>query len=94
MRLSRDKIVHLSHLIVDSLAEDDRVIFHQARNDVRNEIVKVIIAELKKDEEAEKRAENKIRSLKRDIVEGSEEWDVLFHKYYQEEIARFGKVEE
>jgi len=94
MKLSRDKVVHLSHLIVDALANDDRVIFHQPRNDVRNEIVNVIIAELKKDEEAEKRAMEKIRSLKRNIVEGSPEWEVLFRRYYQEEISKFGKVEE
>jgi hypothetical protein len=34
----------------------------------------------------------KIESQKRPIVEGSDEWDVLYRKYYEEEVGRHRKV--
>ena len=34
----------------------------------------------------------KISSQKKEILEGSEEWDVLYRKYYAEEMRRMGIV--
>ena len=35
---------------------------------------------------------HKIESQKRTIPEGSDEWDVLYRKYYEEEVAKHRKV--
>jgi len=35
-------------------------------------------------------ARQKIKSQKREIAEGSEEWDLLHRKYYSEELKKLG----
>ncbi|MGB7621672.1 MAG: DUF507 family protein, partial [Terriglobia bacterium] len=60
------------------------------RNTIRQEIFK-IMEQLMKDEEAiETTARNKLLSQKRQIPEGSQEWDILLRKYYQEELKKLG----
>ncbi|MFI5175071.1 MAG: DUF507 family protein [Terriglobia bacterium] len=90
MKLSRDKLLHVSHLLVDRLAEIEHVDFLEDRNTIRQEIFK-IMDQLMKDEEAiETTARNKLLSQKRQIPEGSQEWDILMRKYYQEELKKLG----
>ena len=38
----------------------------------------------------EERVRLKITSQKRPIVEGSQEWDLLFRRYYGEEMKKLG----
>ncbi len=94
MRLSHDKIIHMSHLIIDALEQDGDVELKDDKNEIRNEIVRIIIQELKRDEELEDRARQRIRAMQKDIPEGSQEWDVLFRKYYEEEVQKHRKVKE
>jgi hypothetical protein len=90
MKLSREKIIHSSHLLVDRLAEIENVDFLEDRNTIRQEILK-IMEQLMKDEEAiEATARNKLLSQKRQIPEGSQEWEILLRKYYQEELKKLG----
>lgn len=84
----------MSHLIVDALEKDEDVQFKEDKNEIRNEIVRIIIQELKRDEELEARARQRIRGMQKDIPEGSQEWDVLFRKYYEEEVGKHRKVKE
>ncbi|TKJ34361.1 hypothetical protein CEE39_02625 [bacterium (candidate division B38) B3_B38] len=94
MRLSHDKIIHMSHLIIDALENDENAEFKEDKNEIRNEIVRIIIQELKKDEELEDRARQRIRAMQKNIPEGGQEWDVLFRKYYEEEMGKHRKVKE
>ena len=41
---------------------------------------------LKKEEEVDKAARLKIETQKRAIPEGSAEWEILYRKYYEEEM--------
>ena len=88
MRLSRDKIIRLSHVIIDELVRRDEVIFVEDRNTIRLEIVKIINEELKREEDLDREARKKIESQKKAVPEGSPEWDILYRKYYAEEIKR------
>ena len=45
---------------------------------------------LQVEEKADRAARDKVRSIKRDISEGSEEWDILQKRYYAEELKKFG----
>ena len=92
MRLSHGKIIYLSHLIIDALEKDEEVEFKEEKNEIRNEIVRIIIQELKRDEELEAKARQRIRAMQKDIPEGSQEWDILFRKYYEEEVEKHRKV--
>jgi uncharacterized protein len=88
MRLSREKIIRLSHVITDELVKRDEVVFVEDRNTIRLEIVKIINEELKREEDLDRQARKKIESQKKTVPEGSLEWDILYRKYYAEEIKR------
>lgn len=90
MRLSREKIVRLSHKIMDVLVSSDDVDFIEDRDTIRQQIVVLLTNSLRDEEKADSEVRKKISSQKREIVEGSEEWDVLYRKYYTEELRRMG----
>lgn len=90
MKLSRDKITDLSHKLVAAARKERYFRLKKQPNDVRLEIVKIITDLLGIEEKVDRAARAKIRSQKRDIPEGSEEWDLLHRRYYAEELKRFG----
>ena len=92
MKLSRDKVVHLSHLILNLLNEDEDVEFFAEPQEIRGDVFKLISDEMKADEAIDALVRRKIESQKRPIVEGSEEWEILYRKYYEEEVSRHRKV--
>jgi len=92
MRLSREKIVRLSHVVTDVLVASNDVEFVEDRSTIRQQIVDILIALLKDEEQVEAQVRQKIGSQKKEIAEGSEEWDVLYRKYYAEEMRRMGIV--
>jgi hypothetical protein len=92
MKLSREKILRLSHLILGHLDADDSVEYYADPQEVRQQIVKLISDEMKTDEAIDVLVRRKIETQKRAIPEGSDEWDVLYRKYYEEEVARHRRV--
>ncbi|MDZ7640151.1 MAG: DUF507 family protein [Bryobacterales bacterium] len=90
MRLSRDKILDLSHKVIVELKRSRDVRVRRDPNDVRLEIVKQITEILQLEDRVETAARDKIRSMKRVIQEGTEEWDILHRRYYAEELKRYG----
>jgi hypothetical protein len=88
MRLSREKVNKLSHVIIDELVRIEDTDFIEDRNTIRLEVVKILNEELKKEEELDKEARKKIESQKRSVPEGSLEWDILYRKYYTEEVKK------
>jgi len=92
MRLTEDRIYHLSHLILDMLMQDRNVDAVQPEERVLREIKRTITDELKFEDEADAAARRTIQSLSRRVPEGSREWDVLYRKYVEEELNRRRKV--
>ncbi len=92
MRLSREKIVLLSHAVTEVLVASDEVEFIEDRDTIRQEIVQILQNVLKEEEQVDAEVRRKIGSQKREILEGSEEWDILYRKYYGEELKRMGVV--
>jgi hypothetical protein len=90
MRLSREKIVRLSHQITEVLVDSNEVEFIDDRDTIRQEVVKILTNALREEEKMEIEVRKRITSQKKEILEGSEEWDVLFKKYYNEELRRMG----
>ena len=86
MRLSREKVNLLSHQITEKLASIDALDFIEDRNTIRLAVVDTLMKWLKKEEEVDKAARQKIESQKRAIPEGSAEWEILYRKYYEEEM--------
>ncbi|HEX2713785.1 MAG TPA: DUF507 family protein [Candidatus Acidoferrales bacterium] len=90
--MSREKIVRLSHAVTDVLVASDEVEFVEDRDTIRQEIVLVLQSVLKEEEQVDAEVRRKIGSQKKEILEGSEEWDILYRKYYAEELKRMGVV--
>jgi uncharacterized protein len=90
MRITDDKLNKLAHVVADTLAEIDEVDFLEDRNTIRQEarkaLGKLLIEELKIDAAARQ----KIASQRKIIVEGSQEWDILYRKYYNDEVKKLG----
>jgi len=94
MRLSREKTVCLSHAIIDLLVSSDDVEFIEDRDTIRLEIVRILQDLLHDEEKVDTEVRRKISSQKKEIPEGSSEWDVLYRKYYAEEMRRIGVAPE
>lgn len=90
MRVSRDKVNKVAHVVTDALAELDQVEFIEDRNTIRQEVRKILEELLNQEERIDLAARQKIDSQKRTILEGSQEWDILYRKYYNEEVKKLG----
>jgi len=90
MRLSRGKTVQLSHAIIKSLVENDSVEFIEDRDTIRQKIVDYLQALLKEEEHVDLEVRKKIASQKKEIIEGTEEWDLLYRRHYAEELKKKG----
>jgi uncharacterized protein len=90
MRISREKIVRISHKAMDVLVASDEVEFVDDRDTIRQKIVLILTETLREEEKAEAEVRKRITSQKKEIMEGSEEWDLLYRKYYAEELRRMG----
>ena len=90
MKLSRDKITDMSHKIVAALRKSHELRVKNDPNEVRLEIVRAMTELLSAEEKVDRLARDKIRSQKREIPEGSEEWDLLHKRYYAEELKKLG----
>lgn len=90
MKLSRDKINDLSHKLVTAIRKSREFRLKRDPNEVRLEIVRAVSELLTVEEKVDRAARQKIRSQKREIPEGTEEWDLLHKRYYAEELKKFG----
>jgi hypothetical protein len=90
MKLSRDKINDISHKIVAELRKSRDFRIKRQPNDVRLELVKVVTDLLLTEEKVDRAARTKIRTQKREISEGTEEWELLHKRYYAEELKKLG----
>ena len=92
MKLSREKIIQLSHRITGAIEELDEVEIFDEPNNIRQGIVKILNDLMHEEEKVDATVRQKIMSQKRAIPEGSGEWDILYKKYYNDELRRLGIV--
>ncbi len=87
MRLTEDRISHLSHLVIDRLDRDDVADFPDEPKALRE--AKAVFGDYARaEEEADAAARRKIASLSRRVPEGGREWEILYRKYLEEEMFR------
>lgn len=90
MRLSRDKVNKLAHAVINALTELDQVEFIEDPNTIRMESRRILEELLKDEAKLDLAARQKIESQRRTITEGTQEWDILYRKYYNEEVKKLG----
>ena len=91
IRLSREKINFLARQILNLMFDNDDIEFLDESNEIRLTVVKSIEEEMKLYDMIDKKAVEKIESQKKAIKEGSREWEILYRKYYNDEIAKLSK---
>jgi len=90
MRISRDKVNKLAHTVADTLAEIPECDFLEDRNTIRQEARKILEKLLLEETKLDANARLKIASQRKIIPEGSQEWDILYRKYYNDEVKKLG----
>ena len=90
MRISRDKVNKLAHTVADTLAEIPECDFLEDRNTIRQEARKALEKLLTEETRIDAAARLKIASQRKIILEGSQEWDILYRKYYNDEVKKLG----
>ncbi|MGD0860967.1 MAG: DUF507 family protein [Terracidiphilus sp.] len=90
MRISPDKLNKLAHTVADTLAEIDQVGFLEDRNTIRQEARKALTALLTDEARIDTAARLKIANQRKIILEGSQEWEILYRKYYNDEVRKLG----
>jgi len=90
VRISRDKLNKLAHTVADTLAEIDEVEFREDRNTIRQEARKAMEHDLLEEMKIDEAARRKIENQRKIILEGSQEWDILYRKYYTDEVKKLG----
>lgn len=89
MMLSEGRQTHFAHVVCDGIWEDDLVDYNDEDRAIRA-AKKAVLDFLKEEDNIDAAVRQKLLSQKRGIMEGSTEWDVLYSKYYQEELNRRG----
>ena len=90
MRITADKLNKLAHTVADTLAEVPECDFLEDRNTIRQEARKILTKLLTDEMKLDAGARFKIASQRKIIVEGSQEWDILYRKYYNDEVKKLG----
>jgi uncharacterized protein len=90
VRISRDKVNKLAHTVADTLAEIPECDFLEDRNTIRQEARKALEKLLMEETKLDAAARLKIASQRKIILEGSQEWEILYRKYYNDEVKKLG----
>ena len=91
MRLSDDKIRHITHIALKGLIEKEAIVPVEEEGAIRREMQRVIMQELKLAEAIDEKVTRKLQSYSKKIHEGSSEWEVLYQKFFDEESSKKGR---
>ena len=92
LKLSKNRVNFLTKLIVDFIQDSEDVDYKEDIGNIRFKIYHYILDELKMFEDIETMAREKIVSQKKNIPDGSREWEILFRKYTGEELNKLGRI--
>ena len=84
MKISRDKINHISSLIVKDFSRRDELDYKVDLNDLRLDITRTMTDILLLDDKADNEARRVMNTYKNAPREGSPEWDIVYQKHFDE----------
>jgi len=87
-----DRFSNIAHLIMDFLYEEDFIHFEVNDNQVKNIISTSINEFIKGYDEADTLAYEKIKTYKRKLIPGTEDYDAVFNRLYEEELIKKGLI--
>ncbi|MFQ5481939.1 MAG: DUF507 family protein [Nitrospinaceae bacterium] len=90
MKISRDKVNHLSALIVKDFSRREELDYKAELNEIRLDITRVMLEELQLDDQADTEARRILNTYSHGPREGSPEWDILYQKHYEDQLNKLG----
>jgi len=87
-----DRYNELSHKILDRLWQDDLIEYNVSENIMRNVILTALENYIDSFEDIEDDVIEKIKSMKREMIPGSDEYNVVFERLYREELKKRGML--
>jgi hypothetical protein len=86
--LSDEKQTHLAHVILSSLQKISQARIIGDSTQALREVKRILVDHMKAEEELVHKVRSRLQSYARPIPEGSQEWDVLYQKTYEEELRK------
>ncbi len=80
----------MAHKILDALYEEDLIYYDVSENRIKNIIYDSITGYIADTGEIEQAVIDKIHSYKRQMIPGTDEYEILFEKLYKEELQKRG----
>ncbi len=87
---NEDRFSDIAHKLLDYLWEEDYVHFTVSDNQVKNLIYNAINRFLQGYEEADNAVFEKIKHYKRKLIPGTEDYNLVYQRLYEEELVRKG----
>ncbi len=87
-KMTSDKVLHLSREVLELLKNDDDVEYFVSAENLKKEIALSLEKEKTRDNERMAKAAAKVRSIKRNIPEGSSEFVTLTEQFYREFLEK------
>jgi uncharacterized protein len=89
--ISEDRQNYLARLVIDGLWGDELIDFDEDEEDVIVRGARLLIQAWTQEQgDIDENIRTKITNQKKGVPEGSPEWNVLYKKYFQEEMSRRG----
>ena len=86
--LSDEKQMHLSHVILESLKNYPQATLFGDQAKALREIKLVLADHMRLEVELDKEVRRRLESYSRPVPEGSQEWDVLYQKTFEEALRK------
>ena len=87
-----DRFSNIAHQIMDILYEEDFIHFTVNDNQIKNIISTSINDFIKGYDEADNAAYEKIKTYKRKLIPGTEDYNAIFNRLYEEELIKKGLI--
>jgi len=84
-RLSDNRIAALARIVLRVLATEGEIVSERA---ALVESKRVLVEHFQSDDKIDELVRRKIATLSRRVVPGSTEWDVLYRRYFEEELRK------
>jgi len=89
---NEDRFSDIAHQILDYLWDEDYIHYTCSDNKIKNVIFASIDDFMKGFEEADGDVLSKIKTYKRKLIPGTEDYDVVYHRLYEEELIKRGLI--
>jgi hypothetical protein len=85
-----DRFSNIAHHIMDYLYEEDFIHFEVNDNQIKNVILNAMQEFMNGYDEADTLAYEKIKTYKRKLIPGTEDYDIVFARLYEDELVKKG----